>query len=88
MAKQTAVEWLYEQLYKDGHFGINTRFAEVNELVSIAKAVEKEQMCDFYVEGCEDTYGIDEEGQEGSDRKSAITLYNETFKGGEDGSTD
>lgn len=75
MAKQTAVEWLYEQLYKDGHFGINTRFAEVNELVSIAKAVEKEQIEKAFGDGT-----IDVETQDFNNESDRY--YNETFKGG------
>lgn len=74
MAKETAVEWLWKCM--------PTELLEQEYIKAVfnqAKAMEKEQMTDFYVKGCEDTYGVDE-GDSTSDRTDAIRLYEKTFK--------
>jgi hypothetical protein len=81
--KQTAVEWLVEKLnlkYGNDDF-IITHINEIDQ----AKAMEKEQTIDFYVKGCDDTYGVDynEEDPE-FDRKEGERLYNKTYGGDND----
>ena len=72
--KQTAVEWLIEEIHK------NIEFIPV-PIQEQAKEMEKEQMILFYLKGCDDTYGYDEPVPfEGYDRKEAEKYYNETFK--------
>ena len=39
MAQQTAVEWLVEKLYKEGHF----YYVQQTEIIDKAKQMEKEQ---------------------------------------------
>ena len=73
--KQTAVEWLVDQLEKN-HVKVDIKNTVVFEQ---AKEMEKENMISFYLKGCDDTYGIDEP-VEGYDRKEAEEYYNETFK--------
>jgi len=40
MAQQTAVEWLVEKLYKEGHF----YYVQQTEIIDKAKQMEKEQI--------------------------------------------
>jgi hypothetical protein len=74
--KMTAVEWLKENLpslFQDdsGHY---------QKLFEQAKAMEKEQMIEFYVEGCLDTYGCDEPSEDcNHDKKQGEQYYNETY---------
>ena len=78
MSKQTAVEWLIEEMILRLAVRIENTF-DGNNLLNQAKEMEKEQMISFYLKGCDDTYGIDEP-VEGYDRKEAEEYYNETFK--------
>jgi len=73
MKEQTAVEWLEQQLF-------NKRGKFTKGDIDQAKAMEKEQQVEFYLEGCKDTYGIDE-GNEDDDRKSAMLFYTKTYGG-------
>ena len=75
MTKQTAVEWLIEELNYNGfsHLDLAT------DIIEQAKEMEKENMISFYLKGCDDTYGIDEPVK-GYDRKQAEEYYNQTFK--------
>ena len=73
MSKQTAVEWLVEQLECFGNkHELQMSWATVDELVEQAKEIEKEQILTAY----------------GSDRYpcsdlDAVEYYNATYKGGE-----
>jgi hypothetical protein len=62
--KQTAVEWLYETLWKQ------TDFSLPNNILEQAKEMEKQQIMDAWDNGCEDDGIID----------NAEQYYNETFK--------
>ncbi len=62
--KQTAVEWLVEQL-----FGDNEIIGCSDELLQQAKEMEKEQIEDAYYQGDADSYKGDAE-----------QYYNKTFK--------
>ena len=66
--KQTAVEWLIEQL--ENHNGV-TRNAFEN-VIQQAKAMEKKQLCYFYVKGAE--------AEINNPYVTNIEFYNETFK--------
>ena len=66
MNKQTAVEWLFEQLYLSQGYG-NTI-----EMLEQAKEMEKEQIIDAYIEASPRLQDITKE--------SAEQYYNETFK--------
>lgn len=45
--KQTAVEWLLQQLYKEGLFKTSVSFPDVAQLECVAKAMEIEQKIEF-----------------------------------------
>jgi len=74
MSKQTAVEWLVEKLMK-GEFINNT-----DELVDQAKAMEREQIIDAFIDGEESEYQYHVNAETKLD---AVTYYNQTYKGGE-----
>jgi hypothetical protein len=70
--KQTAVEWVFEQL--DGEESLVARlvgFKEYNQIIEQAKAMEKEQIRSAYVSGFDD----------GEYLKTYLDLeyYNETY---------
>ena len=74
--KQTAVEWLVEQMFKQGYFDGNKplTFTNLDHLQKQAKEMEKEQIVDAWHNGYNNQSPmIDEEncGQQ---------YYNETFK--------
>jgi hypothetical protein len=73
--KQTAIDWLIDQLEKYELYS-KISFQCLKEIEQ-AKVMEKEQMIEFYIKGCEDTYGMDEGD---NDRKDAEQYYKETFK--------
>ena len=64
--KQTAVEWLQEELkgvYESDYF---------NRLLEQAKAMEKKQLCYFYIKGAE--------AEMNNPYVTNIEFYNKTFK--------
>lgn len=79
MKKQTAVEWLMEQLKalafdESHHLGmgdIRITQGQIETLERKAKAMEREQIVKAWEYGCMTNYG------------DAQTYYNETYKGGE-----
>jgi hypothetical protein len=73
--KMTAVEWLLQQLYKEGHFKTSVSFPDVAQLECVAKAMEKEQIMDAFTN--EDNIQWDRQIR----RKAADQYYNETFGG-------
>lgn len=73
--KQTAIDWLIDQLEKYELYS-KISFQCLKEIEQ-AKEMEKEQMIEFYIKGCEDTYGMDEGD---NDRKDAEQYYEKTFK--------
>ena len=82
MSKQTAVEWLFQQIYGDtGHIGsYTTDGKDAFEAFETAKAMEREQIEKAYKKGCMDE--IDKR-IESCVEESCKTDYNETYKGGE-----
>jgi hypothetical protein len=52
MKKQTAVEWLMEQILPT--ISITLEDVCINELIDIAKAIEKEQIVDAFDSGIEE----------------------------------
>ena len=76
MSKQTAVNWLIEQLECFGNkHELQMSWATVDELVEQAKAMEREQMIDAYKQGQHDSEPIRE--------TDAEQYYNIIYKGGE-----
>jgi hypothetical protein len=72
MKKQTAVEWLIEQLECFGNkHELQLSWATVDELVEQAKAMERDQIVEAYWEGA---CNWDNE-------KTAEQFYNETYGG-------
>jgi hypothetical protein len=65
MSKQTAVEWLVEQVNADC---LNSTFIR-KELIDEAKAMEKEQIADAYYDGKQDIPSM-----------SANEYYKQTYK--------
>jgi hypothetical protein len=65
MKKQTAVEWLMEQITYDNGYGQRwisfTEDTELNVYFEDAKAMETEQICDAYTEGKLDGYNYNSE---------------------------
>jgi len=47
--KQTAIEWLVDQMFKQGYFDGNKplTFTNLDHLQQEAKEMEKQQMCEF-----------------------------------------
>ncbi len=68
--KQTAVEWLIEQILPT--ISIRLRDVCINELIHIAKAMEKEQIMDAYENGETDEW-------DPCDFDSGKKYYNETY---------
>lgn len=70
--KQTAVEWLVEEMLKQGYFDANKplTFTNLDHLQQQAKEMEKEQIIDAYNEA--DTFP--------QSYHNAENYYNETFK--------
>jgi hypothetical protein len=67
--QQTAVEWLVEQLArKHNEFQALTFYYDHKEEIEQAKAMEKDNICDGYVEGLEGLY------------MGAEEYYNKKFK--------
>ena len=81
--KQTAVEWLQEQLECFGNkHELQMSWATVDELLKQAKEMEKQQIIDAYADGIDYDYtDLDIEfGIAESDRQNhAEQYYNETF---------
>jgi len=76
MPKQTAVDWLANELKSKGHALITSEgiFINVpNELIEQAKAMEREQIIDAYYYGATDVEVID-------DLADAKLYYDETYK--------
>ena len=75
MSKQTAVEWLVEQLFSNGLLRLTKDEHSVyKELKDQAKAMEREQIITAFCEG----YDHDGDNYD----KAEIKYYNETYKGG------
>ena len=77
MSKQTAVEWLFQQIYGDtGHIGsYTTDGKDAFEAFEKAKAMERWQIEQAYDRGHHNCF----HGRHGKHKE----YYNETYKGGE-----
>ena len=71
--KITAVEWFEQQLD-------NLDIEIPQSIFDEAKEIEKQQMIDFYEQGCIETYGVDEPSSTRTDREYADDFYKMTFK--------
>jgi glucose-6-phosphate isomerase len=80
--KQTAVEWLIEQMLKQGYFDVNKplTFTNLDHLQQQAKAMEKEQMIQSFRKGAVVDKPEYYTWIESAYRKQAEKYYNETFK--------
>ena len=81
MKKQTAVDLLIDKIRS--HISENGKLdaITISRFKMHAKAIEKQQMIDSYVKGCNNTYGIDEPNANPNyDRQEGEQCYNETFK--------
>ena len=76
MSKQTAVEWLMEQLMPA--IQLNDKF--IKEYLAHAKAMEKEQIVDAWNGG---DYAYFYSKETGRDFVDGSEYYNETYKGGQ-----
>lgn len=79
--KQTAVEWLMEQITYDNGFGERRNSFvdsfDLSEFFEQAKELEKEQIEDAFCDGVDDEY---EHHINDKIRKNSEEYYNETFK--------
>ena len=78
--KQTAVEWLVEQLNENIDFIPMQKWDMIRDIVQQAKAMEKEQIIDSFDEGKSDGYKTAREWDEIILWSSAEQYYNEQFK--------
>jgi hypothetical protein len=78
MTKQSAVSWLINELHKKQN-GVSSNLS-YNQLFDQAKEMEKKNIIDAYVEGCEESYGLDNPNPECDDKTYAEQYYNQTFK--------
>jgi hypothetical protein len=72
--KQTAVDWLVQELSKKGDYGLGFYLENKDEIIQ-AKDMEKAQMVDAWSDGWLNDYEYDEDV-----KNSAEQYYNETFK--------
>ena len=91
MSKQTAVNWLIEQISSSKYFynlmeeiQSKSTIAEPNGILHKAKEMEKEQIINSFDEGKSDGYKTAREWDEMIIWLSAEQYYNETYKGGQD----
>ena len=75
MSKNTAVEWLVDELNKKIDFIPLNKWDEIRDIVQQAKAMEREQIIKAFCEG----YDHDGDNYDGAE----ISYYNRTYKGGE-----
>lgn len=74
--KQTSLNFYRTELMALVSTG-KTDYKTEPEIYEQAKEIEKEHLIKFYIKGCDDTYGMDEEDD---DRKDAEKHYKEIFK--------
>jgi hypothetical protein len=77
--KQTAVEWLYSELYKNNisNDSIKSRIYKESEIWKQAKQMEKEQIKNSYLDGDSNGCGC----YDWSTEEQAEDYYNETYLG-------
>ena len=82
MSKQTAVDWLVDQMFKQGYFDGNKPLSITNldHLQHQAKAMEREQIEEAYYDG-QSLNAKSVTSQMIID--NSISYYNEIYKGGE-----
>ena len=74
--KQTAVEWLVEQLDGEKHLSIN----EINRVIEQAKAMEKEHIKEVFIDVSDVLLKETNTQQKAKIKQAAEQYYNETFK--------
>lgn len=83
MSKQTAVEFLIKE-FSDIIGPLDTKPMQdllMMDAMKRAKAMEKEQIINAYIEGCTDAYGVDEPNPNYPDSENAKDYYNQTYGG-------
>jgi hypothetical protein len=75
--KQSCVEWLKRSLedYGDPEKLVIT-WEDFDELIEKTKEIHKEELISFFIEGCLQTYGYVEIG---NDRRDAEQYYKDTY---------
>ena len=74
----TATDWLEMEFIKlEKTIGVNHK---MYELLEQAKEIEKQNLINFYVEGCESTYGEDGPSPNTSESEYGEAYYNHQFK--------
>lgn len=81
MKKQTAVEWLVDQMFKQGYFDGNKPLSITNldHLQHQAKEMEREQIIEAFYQCGKDNFEHIK-----VINRSATDYYNETYNGGEE----
>ena len=81
MAKQTAVEWLVEQMKKDSYQILFGKLNASIETIEQAKAMEKEQIINAYGDGQENGINCQKKLSNGDDCNiiTALEYYNKTY---------
>jgi len=81
MSKQTAVEWLIQQMLKQGYFEGDKpfTFTNISELQNKALAMEKEQIVEAYDNG----YDLRDDMGSLSSNPKGEQYYNKTYGGQE-----
>lgn len=75
--KQSSIEWLKHTLEDYGNPEQLVISWEVfDKLIEKSKEIHKQEVVSFFIEGCRQTYGYDEPG---NDRRDAEQYYNETY---------
>lgn len=81
--KQTAIEWLSDKIIEILGDKCNELTIEQtlknHHAFKQALEMEKQQIIDAFVEGCEDTYGIDEPNENYPDTESAKDYYSKIY---------
>jgi hypothetical protein len=78
MSKQTAVEWLIQNIVEDQTIKAKSMYEWIS-IFEQAKAMEKEQISKAYEQGSEDGYWHPENGYS-NEFESAEQYYNKQFK--------
>jgi len=81
--KQTAIKWLSDKIIEILGDKCNELTIEQtlknHHAFKQALEMEKQQIIDAFVEGCEDTYGIDEPNEDYPDAESAKDYYSKIY---------
>jgi hypothetical protein len=81
MEKQTAVEWLVEEMFKQGYLNDKPlTIKNIERFVNQAKEMEKQQIIDAFEVTKFGIFAMTDKGILDTANKSGKQYYNETFK--------